>query len=64
MKINLTAVFAGLFAGGMGLGAWGWDKYESTIEARTHGSVAMIVIGCVMIVVGLIGIFSGSNNKG
>ena len=45
------------FAAGMVLAAWGWDKNESTIAARTHGSVAMIVIGCVMIGGGLLGMY-------
>lgn len=63
MKINWTAVFVGLFAAGMVIGAWGWDKYESTIEARTHGSVAMIAGGCVMIVVGLVGMFSSDKKN-
>lgn len=43
------------FVLGMIIAGWGWDKNESTIEARTHGAVAMIVIGCVMIAGGLIG---------
>lgn len=45
------------FALGMGLAAWGWDKNESTIEARTHGAVFMIVTGCVMIGGGLLGMY-------
>ncbi len=51
------------FALGIAIAAWGWDKNESTIAARTHGAVAMIVIGCVMIVAGAIGMFTASNNK-
>lgn len=43
------------FVLGMIITAWGWDKNESTIAARTHGAVAMIIIGCVMIAGGLIG---------
>jgi hypothetical protein len=45
------------------IAAWGWDKNESTIAARTHGAVAMIVVGCAMIVVGAIGMYSASNKK-
>jgi hypothetical protein len=45
------------FALGMVIGAWGWDKNESTIPERTHGAVAMIVVGCVMIGGGLSGMF-------
>ena len=43
------------FVLGMIIAAWGWDKNESTIAARTHGAVTMIIIGCVMIAGGLIG---------
>lgn len=46
---------------GMVIAAWGWDKETSTIAARTHGAVTMIVIGCIMIVGGLIGIFKFGN---
>jgi hypothetical protein len=62
-KINPVAVCAILFAAGMGLAAWGWDKNESTIAARTHGAVGMIIVGCVMVVVGLIGFFTVGNRK-
>jgi TRAP-type C4-dicarboxylate transport system permease small subunit len=53
------------FAAGMIIGAWGWDKNESTIAARTVGSVPMIVVGCAMIVGGLIGMFTmgGKTNR-
>jgi uncharacterized membrane protein len=51
------------FAIGMVIAAWGWDKNESTIAARTHGAVAMIVVGCIMIVTGLIGFFTIGNKK-
>lgn len=43
------------FVLGMIIAGWGWDKNESTIAARTHGSVFMIVTGCVMIAGGLLG---------
>lgn len=43
------------FVLGMIIAAWGWDKNESTIEARTHGAVFMIITGCIMIAGGLIG---------
>lgn len=45
------------FAAGMIIGAWGWDKNESTIPARTVGAVPMIVAGCLMIAGGLLGMF-------
>lgn len=51
------------FGLGMLIAAWGWDKNDSTIAARTHGAVAMIVVGCVMIVAGVIGMISTSNRK-
>jgi hypothetical protein len=51
------------FTLGMVIAGWGWDKNESTIAARTHGAVAMIVFGCVMIACGLIGMWSVSNRK-
>lgn len=52
------------FVAGMALGAWGWDKNESTIAERTDGAIPMIIIGCVMIVGGLIGMFSvGGKSK-
>lgn len=51
------------FALGMIIGAWGWDKNESTIPARTVGAVPMIVVGCVMIAGGLIGMFTIGNRK-
>jgi hypothetical protein len=51
------------FALGIAIAAWGWDKNESTIAARTHGAVAMIVVGCAMILAGLIGMASASNKK-
>ena len=45
------------FIVGLIIGAWGWDKNESTILERTHGAVAMIIIGCTLIIGGLIGMF-------
>jgi hypothetical protein len=48
---------------GMAIAAWGWDKETSTIAARTHGAVAMIVVGCVMILVGIIGMATVSNRR-
>jgi hypothetical protein len=62
-KINPVAICAILFAGGIALAAWGWDKNESTIAARTHFAVPLIVIGCVMIAVGAIGFFTVGNRK-
>ena len=51
------------FLGGMILAAWGWDKNESTITARTQGAVPMIIIGCVMIVAGLYVFFTSKNTS-
>jgi hypothetical protein len=48
---------------GIGLAAWGWDKNESTIAARTHGAVAMIIVGCVLTAGGLIGWFTIGNKR-
>lgn len=39
--------------GGMIVGAIGWDKYDSTVAARTQGSVLLIIIGVAMIIGGL-----------
>lgn len=44
----------GLLFGGMIVGGWGWDKYDSTLPARTQGSVAMMILGSAMIIVGLV----------
>lgn len=52
-----------LFIGGMALAAWGWDKNESTIAARTVGAVPMIIGGCVSIALGLLGFFTLGNKK-
>ena len=51
------------FALGMAIAAWGWDKETSTIASRTHGAVVMIVVGCAMIVGGLIGMANYGNRK-
>jgi hypothetical protein len=51
------------FALGIVIAAWGWDKNESTIAARTHGAIAMIVVGCIMILAGIIGMASVSNRR-
>lgn len=40
---------------------WGLDKYESTIEARTHGSVFMMVTGALLFVGAVIMLAAGSN---
>lgn len=52
------------FIGGLALAAWGWDKNESTIAARTHGAVTMIITGCVLAVAGLAYFFTGGNKRG
>jgi nitrate reductase gamma subunit len=51
------------FALGMVIAAWGWDKNESTIEARTHGAVLMIVVGGIMILAGAAGMWAVSNRN-
>jgi TRAP-type C4-dicarboxylate transport system permease small subunit len=51
------------FAAGIALAAWGWDKNESTIPARTTGAIPMIVVGCSLIIGGLIGFFTLSGKK-
>jgi Na+/H+ antiporter NhaD/arsenite permease-like protein len=45
------------------LAAWGHDKDESTITSRVPGGVAMMVIGGVMAVGGLIGFFTFGKRK-
>lgn len=46
---------------GIVLAAWGWDKNESTIPARTNGAVFMIVTGCALFL-GAVGmLWAGSN---
>lgn len=57
----LWAVIA--FVGGLIIAGWGWDKNESTIAARTHGAVAMIIIGCALTVGALIYFFTAGNKK-
>lgn len=52
------------FLVGMAVGAWGWDKNESTIPERTKGGVTMMVAGGAMIVGGLLGMFTIGNRKG
>lgn len=49
--------------GGLVLAAWGWDKNESTIAARTHGAVFMIITGLVLFLGGFIALCTGSNGK-
>lgn len=49
---------------GLVIAGWGWDKYESTIAARTKGSVFMIVTGLVMFFGALAMLIAGSNRKG
>lgn len=51
------------FVIGLALAAWGWDKNESTIEARTHGAVPMIIGGCILAFIGLLGFFTVGNKK-
>lgn len=65
MKLIKNPIFWAfvLFLGGMIVGGIGWDKHDSTIEARTHGSVVMIIIGIAMIVVGGVMFFTVKGNK-
>lgn len=65
MKEIKNPIFWGFvsFFGGMVLGAWGWDKSESTIPERTNGSVTMMVVGSAMIVAGLLIFFILGNRK-
>lgn len=49
---------------GLVIAGWGWDKYESTIAARTKGPVFMIVTGLVMFFGALAMLIAGSNRKG
>ena len=52
LLISVLAFFIG-----MGIGAWGWDKNESTIPERTKGGVAMMSAGGIMIAGGLLSMF-------
>jgi len=63
-KSTMLLLSAIAFVVGMILAGWGWDKNTSTIAARTVGAVPMIVVGCVLIVGGLIGFFTVGNRKG
>lgn len=54
---------AAAFVGGLILAGWGWDKNDSTVVARTHGAVAMIIVGCALAVAGLIYFFTGGNRN-
>lgn len=57
-KTNIPLVVSIIaFVLGMIIAGWGWDKNESTIPERTHGAVAMIVTGSVMIAGGLLGMW-------
>lgn len=62
-KSTILLLSATAFVIGMGLAGWGWDKNESTIPARTVGAVPMIVIGCIMIIGGIIGFFTAGSKK-
>ena len=53
----------GLLLFGMIVGAIGWNRNESTIPARTHGAVFMIVLGVVMIVGGLVTLAANSSKE-
>ncbi len=65
MKLIKNPIFWAFFLllVGMIIGAWGWDKHESTIAERTTFSTPMMVAGCVMIVSGLILMFTQGNRK-
>lgn len=65
MKLLKNPLFWGvvLFAGGMFVGAWGWDKNDSTIPERTHFSVPLIVTGILMIIGGVVIFFTAGNSK-
>lgn len=56
-KKNPMFYFVASFILGMIIGGWGWDKNDSTIPARTHGGLTMMIVGSVMIVGGLLGMF-------
>lgn len=66
-KTNIPLLISAIaFVLGMIIAGWGWDKNESTIPERTHGAVAMIVTGCIMIGGGLLGMWliGGKTKKG
>lgn len=65
MKLLKNPVFWGFVGllGGMIVAAIGWNKNESTIPENTHGAVTLIIIGCVMIVMGLLIFFTAGNSK-
>lgn len=58
LLICVIAFFLGMIIAG-----WGWDKDTSTIASRVPGGAAMIWIGGIMIVAGLIGMFTMGNRK-
>jgi len=53
----------GSLLSGMIIGGWGWDKFESTITARTHGSVFMIIVGVALIIIGLLALNLSSQKR-
>jgi len=61
LAICVAAFFIGMIIGG-----WGWDKNESTIPERTHGAVAMMWIGGILIAGGLLGmaLIGGKTKRG
>lgn len=65
MKFYKNPLFWGLvlFAGGMFVGAWGWDKNESTITGRTHFAIPLIILGILMIIGGILIFFTIGNSK-
>lgn len=48
---------------GIVLIGWGWDKNESTIPARTHGAVLMIVTGVILFIGAFIALAAGTKGK-
>lgn len=48
----------GLMGGGLFIAGWGWDKWESTIPARTEGALTMMIVGCLMFFVPIIYLFA------
>lgn len=49
--------------GGMIVGGWGWNKFESTIPERTIGSIPIMIIGVAGIIIGLVLFFTQGNRK-